>query len=73
MVWVILTLKRLYRWKLLLRKNSKNNVWENLSEYFLGVINDKFYYKILDNMFESTYLKAIKHVKKKGYDITIKN
>ncbi|AWZ49683.1 hypothetical protein C3495_13140 [Clostridiaceae bacterium 14S0207] len=46
--------------------------YEDAVKYFFGVMNDDFYYKITDNIFEITYVEAIKYAKEKGfYDITI--
>lgn len=47
--------------------------YEDAAKYFFGVINDDYYYKIVDNIFELTYEEAIKVAKDKGfYDRTIK-
>lgn len=47
--------------------------YEDAVKYFFGVMNDDFYYKITDNIFELTYEEALKYAKEKGfYDITIK-
>jgi hypothetical protein len=46
--------------------------YEDVVKYFFGVMNDDFYYKITDNIFETTYEEAIKYAKEKGfYDITM--
>lgn len=46
--------------------------YEDAVKYFFGVMNDDFYYKITDNIFEITYVEAIKYAKEKGfYDITM--
>lgn len=46
--------------------------YEDAVKYFFGVMNDDFYYKITDNIFELTYEEAIKYAKEKDfYDITI--
>jgi hypothetical protein len=47
-------------------------IYEDAVKYFFGVINDDYYYKIVDNIFELTYQEAIKIAKEKGfYDVTI--
>lgn len=46
--------------------------YEDAVKYFFGVMNDDFYYRITDNIFEITYVEAIKYAKEKGfYDITM--
>lgn len=35
-------------------------------KYFFGVLNDDFYYNIVDNIFELTYEEAIKYAKDNG-------
>lgn len=46
--------------------------YEDSVKYFFGVMNDDFYYKITDNIFEITYEEAVKYAKEKGfYDITM--
>lgn len=46
--------------------------YEDAVKYFFGVMNDDFYYKIADNIFEITYEEVIKYAKEKGfYDITM--
>ncbi|EGT0696332.1 hypothetical protein QYB65_000964 [Clostridium perfringens] len=41
--------------------------YEDAVKYFFGVLNDDFYYKIVDNIFELTYEKAIKYAKDNGF------
>ena len=37
--------------------------YEEAVKYFFGVINDDFYYRIADNIFELTYDEVIKYAK----------
>ena len=37
--------------------------YEDAVKYFFGVINDDFYYRITDNIFELTYDEVIKYAK----------
>jgi hypothetical protein len=47
--------------------------YEDAVKYLFGVLNDDFYYNIIDNIFELTYEEIIKYAKEKNfYDITIK-
>ena len=41
--------------------------YEDAVKYFFGVLNDDFYYKIVDNIFEFTYEKAIKYAEDNGF------
>ncbi|WP_349399680.1 hypothetical protein [Clostridium perfringens] len=41
--------------------------YEDAVKYFFGVLNDDFYYKIVDNIFELTYEKAIKYAEDNGF------
>ncbi|HBI7045957.1 TPA: hypothetical protein K8M79_003149 [Clostridium perfringens] len=36
-------------------------------KYFFGVLNDDFYYNIVDNIFELTYEEVIKYAKDNGF------
>lgn len=46
--------------------------YEDAVKNFFGVINDDFYYRICDNIFEMKYNEVIKLAKENGfYDITI--
>lgn len=46
--------------------------YENSVKYFFGVLNDDFYYKIVDNIFELTNDEVIKYAKENNfYDETI--
>lgn len=40
---------------------------EDSVKYFFGVVNDDFYYNIVDNIFELTYDEAIKYAKDNGF------
>lgn len=45
--------------------------YEDSVKHFFGVLNDEFYYKIVDNIFELTYNDAIRYAKDNGfYDAT---
>ena len=60
----------LYRWELWFRRYTKNDL-EDAVKYFFGVINDDFYYSIVDNIFELSYDEVIKYVKDNNlYDST---
>ncbi len=37
--------------------------YEEAVKYFFGVLNDDFYYNIVDNIFELTYEETIKYAK----------
>ncbi|MCX0354878.1 hypothetical protein LI064_10180 [Clostridium perfringens] len=41
--------------------------YEEAVKYFFGVLNDDFYYNIVDNIFELTYEEAIKYAKDNGF------
>ncbi|MDM0611594.1 hypothetical protein QTH09_11215 [Clostridium perfringens] len=41
--------------------------YEEAVKYFFGVLNDDFYYSIVDNIFELTYEEAIKYAKDNGF------
>ncbi|HAT4093857.1 hypothetical protein ACSXD8_12520 [Clostridium perfringens] len=41
--------------------------YEEAFKYFFGVLNDDFYYNIVDNIFELTYEEAIKCAKDNGF------
>ena len=46
--------------------------YEEAVKYFFGVINDDFYYKIADNIFELTYDEVIRYAKENNiYESTI--
>ncbi len=46
--------------------------YEEAVKYFFGVINDDFYYRIADNIFELTYDKVIKYAKENNiYESTM--
>lgn len=46
--------------------------YEDDIKYFLGVMNDDFYYSVTDNIFELTYEEAIKYTKENNfYETTI--
>lgn len=42
-------------------------IYEEAVKYFFGVLNDDFYYKIVDNIFELTYEEAINYAKENGF------
>ncbi|WP_326512257.1 hypothetical protein [Clostridium intestinale] len=47
--------------------------YEDAVKYFFSIINDDFYYKIVDNIFELTYDEVINYAKEQDiYKITIK-
>ena len=41
--------------------------YEEAVKYFFGVLNDDFYYNIVDNIFELTYEEVIKYAKDNGF------
>ena len=41
--------------------------YEDAVKYFFGVLNDNFYYKISDNIFELTYQEVIKYAKENDF------
>ncbi|MDK0546056.1 hypothetical protein [Clostridium perfringens] len=41
--------------------------YEDVVKYFFGVLNDDFYYNIVDNIFELTYEEVIKYSKDNGF------
>lgn len=41
--------------------------YEEAIKYFFGVLNDNFYYNIVDNIFELTYEETIKYAKDNGF------
>ncbi|MBI6087290.1 hypothetical protein H8J89_04295 [Clostridium perfringens] len=41
--------------------------YEEAVKYFFGVLNDDFYYNIVDNIFELKYEEAIKYAKDNGF------
>ena len=41
--------------------------YEDAVKYFFGIINDDFYYDIVDNIFELTYEETIKYAKDNGF------
>ena len=46
--------------------------YEEAVKYFFGVINDDFYYSIVDNIFELTYDEVIKYAKENNiYESTM--
>lgn len=46
--------------------------YEDAVKYFFGVINEDFYYNIIDNIFELTYDEVIKHAKENNiYESTM--
>lgn len=46
--------------------------YEDAVKYFFGVMNDDYYYEIVDNIFELEYEEAIRYAKEKGfYNATI--
>lgn len=42
-------------------------IYEDAVKYFFGVLNDDFYYNIVDNIFELTYEEVIKYAKDNGF------
>ena len=52
-----------------LQWNDRNGYYtdEEAVKYFFGVLNDDFYYNIVDNIFELTYEEAIKYAKDNGF------
>lgn len=46
--------------------------YEEAVKYFFGVINDDFYYRIADNIFELTYDEVIKYARENNiYESTM--
>ena len=46
--------------------------YEDAIKYFFGIINDDFYYSVVDNIFELSYEEVIKYAKDNNfYDKTI--
>ena len=41
--------------------------YEESVKYFFGVLNDDFYYNIVDNIFELTYEEVVKYAKDIGF------
>ncbi|MGU8558943.1 hypothetical protein ACV3P1_11800 [Clostridium perfringens] len=41
--------------------------YEEAVKYFFGVLNDDFYYNIVDNIFELTYEEVINYAKENGF------
>ena len=42
-------------------------IYEEAVKYFFGVINDDFYYNVVDNIFELTYEEVINYAKENGF------
>lgn len=48
-------------------ENIPRMTYEDAVKYFFGIINDDFYYDIVDNIFELTCEEAIKYAKDNGF------
>ncbi|WP_415319724.1 hypothetical protein [Clostridium perfringens] len=44
-------------------EEEQRMTYEEAVKYFFGVLNDDFYYNIVDNIFELTYEEVIKYAK----------
>lgn len=48
-------------------EEEPRKTYEEAVKYFFGVLNDDFYYNIVDNIFELTYEEVIKYAKDNGF------
>ncbi|AMN37091.1 hypothetical protein ACSXC4_13845 [Clostridium perfringens] len=48
-------------------EEQQRMTYEEAVKYFFGVLNDDFYYNIVDNIFELTYEEAINYAKDNGF------
>ncbi|WP_297639048.1 hypothetical protein [uncultured Clostridium sp.] len=48
-------------------EEAKKMTYKEAVKYFFGVLNEEFYYKKVDNIFELTYEEVIKDAKENGF------